>query len=171
MNRLRGYGATAILTAVALVAALGAKDLAATASTAPTRTMSPEGLWATVDDSSDWERALVRIAPASGRLVGTVERLYLRPDERPDPVCTKCRGERQGARIVGMNILWGHRPEGARWVDGRVLDPENGREYASTLWLADPETLKVRGHWGPFHRTQTWRRRTADVSQPRGGAR
>jgi uncharacterized protein (DUF2147 family) len=173
MNRLRGCRATTPLAVVVLVAATGAKDLAA-ASPAPAPTPSPEGLWATVDDRSGSERALVRIALVGGQLVGTIERIRLRPDERPDPVCAKCRGERQGARIVGMNILWGHRPESDRWVDGRILDPENGREYSSSVWLADGETLRVRGHWGPFHRTQTWHRRNADgaagAANPTGGA-
>jgi uncharacterized protein (DUF2147 family) len=168
MNRLRGYGTTTTLAAVVIAAASGAKDLAE-ASRAVTPTTSPEGLWATVDDRSGSERALVRIVLAGGHLVGTIEHIRLRPDEHPDPVCARCSGERQGARVVGMKILWGHRPEAERWVDGRILDPEDGREYSSTLWLADGETLRVRGHWGPFHRTQTWRRRTAAAANPTGG--
>jgi uncharacterized protein (DUF2147 family) len=168
MNRLRGYGATTTLAAVAIAAASGAKDLA-DARPAPTPTTSPEGLWATVDDRSGSERALVRIAFAGDHLVGTIEHIRLRPDEPADPVCARCSGQRQGARVVGMKILWGHRLEGERWVDGRILDPENGREYSSTLWLADGDTLRVRGHWGPFHRTQTWRRRTTGAANPTGG--
>lgn len=154
MRPFRGCGTTAVLIAVALNTAAGA----ATANTAPAPSTSPEGLWATLDERFGSERALVRVELADGHLVGVVEQIYSRPDEAADPVCTRCRGERQGARVVGMNILWGHRPTGARWIDGRILDPENGREYASTLWLADADTLRVRGHWGPFHRTQTWRR-------------
>lgn len=36
-----------------------------------------------------------------------------------------------------MTILWGHRAAGGKWVDGTVLDPENGKEYRSTVWLDD----------------------------------
>jgi uncharacterized protein (DUF2147 family) len=33
-----------------------------------------------------------------------------------------------------------------------------GKDYPGRLCLEGPDTLKVRGHWGPFHRTQTWHR-------------
>ena len=33
-----------------------------------------------------------------------------------------------------------------------------------------PDTLRVRGYWGPFHRTQTWRRPgEGGESRPGGG--
>jgi hypothetical protein len=49
-----------------------------------------------------------------------------------------------------METLRGHRPEGDRRTDGSVLDPENGKEYS----LEGPDWVKVRGYWGPFHRTR-----------------
>jgi uncharacterized protein (DUF2147 family) len=57
-----------------------------------------------------------------------------------------------------MTVLWGHRLEGGRWKGGRRLDPEMGKDYPGELWLEGPRTLRVRGYWGPFHRTQTWHR-------------
>lgn len=57
-----------------------------------------------------------------------------------------------------MIVLWGHRPERGRWSGGRVLDPEMGKDYPGRLWLEGPDRLRVRGYWGPFHRTQTWHR-------------
>jgi uncharacterized protein (DUF2147 family) len=59
-----------------------------------------------------------------------------------------------------MEILHGYNLDGDRWKGGRVLDPENGKEYKGTVWLEGPDRLRVRGYWGPFHRTQTWRRVT-----------
>jgi uncharacterized protein (DUF2147 family) len=159
LNPLRGFQATVMLIAVAVTSPASNRTAEATSNAAEAPARSPEGLWATVDDRSGAERALVRVALADGRLRGVVEHIHLRPDEGPEPVCVQCRGERKGARIVGMTILWGHHAAGARWVGGRILDPENGREYASTLWLPDADSIKVRGHWGPFYRTQTWHRR------------
>jgi uncharacterized protein (DUF2147 family) len=164
LNPLRGLQATAVLIAIAIPAPASNRTIEATSNGAP----SPEGLWATVDDRSGSERAVVRVALADGRLSGVVERIHLRPDDGPDPACVQCRGERKGARIVGMTILWGHRAAGARWIGGRILDPENGREYASTLWLSGPDSIKVRGHWGPFYRTQTWHRRRQDAPPTSG---
>ena len=68
----------------------------------------------------------------------------------------------RGQRVVGMLILEGLRFDGNRWTDGRILDPENGKEYASTVCLDGDDRLRVRGYWGPFYRTQTWRRAPGD---------
>jgi len=119
---------------------------------------SPEGLWATFDDRSGQRRSLVEIHVEDGRLRGTITRVYPRQGEDPDPICHQCNGPRRGTRVVGMVVVWGHRQRGPRWSEGRILDPENGKEYASSVWLEGPDTLRVRGRWGPFYRTQTWRR-------------
>jgi len=45
------------------------------------------------------------------------------------------------------------------WEGGRILDPENGKEY--TLRLTPVEggkKLEVRGYFAFFWRTQTWNR-------------
>jgi uncharacterized protein (DUF2147 family) len=68
--------------------------------------------------------------------------------------------------VIGMIVLWDHRPERGRWSGGRVLDPEMGKDYPGRLWLVGPDTLKVRGYWGPFHRTQTWHRLEAEPQIP-----
>lgn len=120
--------------------------------------ITPEGRWTTIDDRTGTVRSVVRVRIDDGELRGGVERILPRAGEDDDPACLRCRGARRGQKVVGMNILWGHRLEGQAWVGGRVLDPENGREYGSRVWLEDPNTLKVRGYWGPFHRTQTWKR-------------
>jgi len=161
MKIRRGCGTTAALFALTLPIVAGAAEHV----TPP----SPEGLWATIDDRSGAERSLVRVHLADGHLTGTIERVQRRADESPDPVCAKCRGDRKGAHILGMVILWGHRADDSRWIGGTILDPENGREYSSTLWLTDTDTLRVRGHWGPFHRTQTWYRRRAAANVAGGG--
>jgi uncharacterized protein (DUF2147 family) len=162
-----GFRATVLITAIA---ARAVASVPAAEATTPAGS-SPEGLWATVDDRSGTERALVRVTLTDERLCRVIERIHLRPGEAPDPVCTRCRGERKDARVLGMTILWGHRADGPRWSDGRILDPENGREYASTLWLPDGDTMKVRGYWGPFYRTQTWHRQRQDAPVDRGTSR
>jgi uncharacterized protein (DUF2147 family) len=125
-------------------------------SPSPATSPGPEGVWQTRDDRTGAARALVRVSVRDGRLVGVIERLFLRPGEDAQPACVLCRGDRRGQPILGMEILRGHRAEGDRWTEGSVLDPENGKEYSSKVWLEGPDRLKVRGYWGPFHRTQTW---------------
>ena len=93
-----------------------------------------------------------------------VEKVLPRPGEDRDPVCLRCTGSRRGQKVIGMTILWGHRAKGSRWSDGRILDPENGKEYSSSVWLEGADRLRVRGRWGPFYRTQTWRRIGEDAA-------
>lgn len=119
---------------------------------------SPVGTWKTVDDKSGNTRSIVRIDENSGSLEGKVTQLFLQSCEPPDPVCSKCSGERKNAKVVGMTILWGLKKDGEKWTGGSILDPGNGTTYRSSMWLEDANTLKVRGFWGIFWRTQTWTR-------------
>ena len=41
------------------------------------------------------------------------------------------------------------------------------RKYLSTIWLEGPDRLRVRGYWGPFYRTQTWRHPKAIAREDR----
>jgi uncharacterized protein (DUF2147 family) len=60
--------------------------------------------------------------------------------------------------ILGLVILKDFILKDGEWKDGTIYDPENGKTYKCTMWLKDVNTLKVRGSWGPFYRTQVWTR-------------
>jgi sterol desaturase/sphingolipid hydroxylase (fatty acid hydroxylase superfamily)/uncharacterized protein (DUF2147 family) len=122
---------------------------------------SPVGTWQTIDDNSGKVRSLVVIEEKNGSLHGRVSHIYLNPNEPKDPICDQCTGERRNAKIIGMNFLWGFKKNGNEWTSGNILDPENGKTYRSKIWLEDADTLKVRGYWGIFWRTQTWKRAKA----------
>ena len=120
---------------------------------------TPVGLWHNIDDKTGEARAAVRIAESGGALSGRIEKL-LRKDAKTDAVCSECTDDRKDKPVVGMEIIRGARKsdteEGA-WTGGKILDPDNGREY--TLRLVPVEggkRLQVRGYLGPFYRTQTW---------------
>jgi uncharacterized protein (DUF2147 family) len=83
----------------------------------------------------------------------------LRKGANPDEKCDECKDERKGAPMVGLEILRGAKKADSRdvWEDGKILDPENGREYRLRLTPVDEgRKLDVRGSFGPFGRTQTW---------------
>jgi sterol desaturase/sphingolipid hydroxylase (fatty acid hydroxylase superfamily)/uncharacterized protein (DUF2147 family) len=124
---------------------------------------SLEGRWATTDDRTGEVRSVVHIHIEDGELRGRVEQILTKPDE--DPLCTRCPGSLRNQRVVGMQILSGFRRDGDRWTGGRILDPENGKVYSSVVWLEEADRLRVRGYWGPFHRTQTWRRLKSQQSR------
>jgi uncharacterized protein (DUF2147 family) len=143
------------LPVATFLAAAVCSSPAVSASAAP---RTPAGRWTTIDDRTGTPRAVVRISIEHGRLRGVIEHVYRKPEEPEDLRCVRCSGARRGEPIIGMVVLWDHRPEGEGWSGGRLLDPEEGKEYGGRLWLEGPDTLRVRGYWGPFHRTQTWRR-------------
>ena len=126
---------------------------------------SPEGRWSTIDDRSGEVRSVVRLQIEDGELRGFVEKIVPRAGDPTDPHCTRCSGARRNQRVTGMQILEGYRRDGDRWTGGRVLDPENGKEYSSSVWLDGPDRLRVRGYWGLFYRTQTWHRVSDDEGE------
>ena len=122
--------------------------------------MTPLGTWRSVDDKTGEAKAEIRIVDNGGVLTGSILK-SLKKDSRPDAVCDQCKDERKGKPIAGLEIIRGaKKAEGQdAWEGGKILDPENGREY--TLRLAPIEggqKLQVRGYLGPFFRTQTWAR-------------
>jgi len=128
------------------------------ASSATFAQSTPVGLWRNVDDKTGEVKAEIRITEAQDGLRGRIEKV-LKKDAKPDEVCDKCEDDRKDKPVVGMEIIRGGKKsaDGDVWEGGKILDPENGREYR--LRLAPIEgggKLQVRGYIGPFYRTQTW---------------
>jgi uncharacterized protein (DUF2147 family) len=131
-------------------------------SVAQAQSATPVGLWKTIDDSSGEPKALVRVAQdGGGTLTGTIEKLFRRPGEEPNPKCDKCEGAKKDQPITGMQILSGLKLDGDEWSGGEILDPNNGKVYKAKARLADGgKKLEVRGFIGVslLGRTQTWLR-------------
>jgi uncharacterized protein (DUF2147 family) len=122
--------------------------------------MSPVGLWRNVDDKTGEAKAEIRIVEAGGTLSGKIEKRLLK-DAKPDDVCDECSDDRKGKPLLGLEIIRGvKKAEGKDvWEGGKILDPENGRNYALRMTPIDGgKKLEVRGSIGPFGRTQTWTR-------------
>ena len=117
------------------------------------------GKWTTIDDDSGEARSIVEIAERGSKVFGKIIRLYRAPGEDPDPVCDQCPVDdvRYNKKIIGLeiiqNMIWSEK----ELTEGSILDPESGKIYQCKIWLEGPD-LKVRGYWGPFFRTQTWKK-------------
>jgi uncharacterized protein (DUF2147 family) len=121
---------------------------------------TPVGLWRNVDDKTGEAKAEIRIAESGGTLNGQIVK-RLAKDAKPDAVCDECKDDRKGKPVDGLEIIRGARKaEGENvWNGGKILDPENGREYTLRMTPIDGgRKLEVRGSIGPFGRTQTWQR-------------
>jgi uncharacterized protein (DUF2147 family) len=117
------------------------------------------GKWKTIDDNTGEERSVVEIYEKGGHIYGKIIKLFRKPGEDPDPLCDECEADdpRFKKKIIGMEIITDMSRSGKEYDNGHILDPETGKIYRCRLWLEDSD-LKVRGYWGPFYRTQTWKK-------------
>lgn len=133
--------------------------LLALASAAPAQE-APLGRWKTIDDASGKPKSVVEVYRArDGSLAGRVVDI-LDLKDGPNPPCKACKGPLHGKPIRGLVILWGLRPDGdGGWSGGRVLDPENGKDYKAKLaLLEDGRALGMSGCIAFLCRQQVWRR-------------
>jgi uncharacterized protein (DUF2147 family) len=119
---------------------------------------SVTGKWKTIDDESGKEKSIVEVFERDGMLFGRIVKI-LDTHKDPDPVCDKCPADdpRYKKKIIGMEFIRDMKREGNEYAGGDILDPEVGKVYRCKLWL-EGNDLMVRGYWGPFYRTQTWKR-------------
>jgi uncharacterized protein (DUF2147 family) len=132
---------------------------AATAASAMAQ-VTPVGVWRNVDDKTGEVKAEISIAETNGALLGRIEKA-LGKDAKPGATCDECSDDRKGKPMVGLDIIrGGKKAEGKDvWEGGKILDPENGKEYRASFTPIDGgKKLEVRGYLGPFWRTQTWNR-------------
>jgi uncharacterized protein (DUF2147 family) len=132
--------------------------LLAAGSAAALAQVTPVGTWRSIDDKTGEPKAEIRITENAGVLTGRIEK-RLAKDAKPDAVCDECSDDRKGKPIAGLEIVRGVRKADGRdvWEGGKILDPENGREYTARLTPVEGgKRLEVRGSFGPFGRTQTW---------------
>ena len=120
--------------------------------------MTPIGTWNSIDDKTKEPKAEIRITDGANGLSGRIEKT-LRKDADPNATCTECQDDRKGKPMVGLEIIRGGKKDAGQdtWEGGKILDPENGKEYRASLTPIDGgKQLQVRGYLGPFWRTQTW---------------
>jgi uncharacterized protein (DUF2147 family) len=120
--------------------------------------VSPVGLWRNLDDKTGEAKAEIRVVENAGVVSGKIEKL-LRKDAKPDDKCDQCSDDRKDKPTVGLEIIRGAKkaPDKDVWEGGKILDPENGREYTLRMTpIEGGRKMEVRGSFGPFGRTQTW---------------
>jgi uncharacterized protein (DUF2147 family) len=121
---------------------------------------TPVGKWHTIDDKTKEIKSEITITEAGGMITGRVYKV-LRKDAKPDAKCDECTDARKGQPIVGLEIIRGGKKEDGAdvWSGGKILDPENGKEYSFKLTPQEGgKQLLVRGFIGSpmFGRSQTW---------------
>ena len=117
------------------------------------------GTWRSVDDATGKDKSYVQLYEENGKTYGKVVK-FLDPKTDPNRVCGKCTDWRKDQKIMQMMIVRDMKLSGSTWKGGKILDPENGKEYTCTMWFENGKAneLRLRGWVGPFFRTQTWYR-------------
>jgi uncharacterized protein (DUF2147 family) len=117
------------------------------------------GKWVTIDDETGDKKSIVEIYEREGKIFGKVLKIFPGEGVDTDPVCKDCPedDERYNRKVIGMEIIKDMERDGDEYASGTILDPKIGRVYRCRLWVEDDD-LNVRGYWGPFFRTQVWKR-------------
>jgi uncharacterized protein (DUF2147 family) len=128
---------------------------------------SPIGFWKTIDDNTGNAKSIIHITESANQtLSGQILKIYPRPGFDQHEVCDACKGSKHNQPIVGMVILENlqvNKKKATEWINGKILDPMNGRTYQCNVQLMDnDQKLKVRGYIGfqLFGRSQVWVRVT-----------
>lgn len=157
---------------VAAVVSLGVGTLAA-----PAAELTAVGLWEQVDENSGKAESWFKISERNGVYEGNVVKIFFKPGEDENWVCSKCEGAEKGAPVLGLTLIKGMQRNGRTYENGTIMDPRDGAVYRALMKLTpDGRKLEVRGYLGIslFGRSQVWNRlpdsALAGVRPAKGGA-
>ena len=126
---------------------------------------SAAGMWAQVyPDGSVGGWFL--IFENNGVYEGAIAKMFIKPGEDPNPICTHCTGDQKNQPSLGLVIIKGMQRNGLVYEKGSILDPRDGKVYQAKMTLSpDGQQLTLRGFLGIelFGQNQTWKRLPNDV--------
>ena len=96
--------------------------------------------WQTYEDGQ--AKAVVKITESGGVLTGKII--------SGNTAKTK--------QFVGTTVITGLKADGGgKYSGGQITDPKDGKSYKLTAKLSG-NSLKLKGHVGPFYRSQVWKK-------------
>ncbi len=145
----------------------------------PLRAAEPTaaGLWEQVDENSGKAESWFKIIERNSVFEGTLVKIFFKPGEDENWVCSKCEGAEKGAPVLGLTLIKGMQRNGTSYENGTIMDPRDGAVYRALMQLSpDGRKLEVRGYLGIslFGRSQVWNRLPDNAlgtrAAPKGGA-
>lgn len=115
------------------------------------------GKWEILKESGE-VRSIIEIYENDGIVNGKV--IEILDEEKEDNLCVECEGEEKNKKILGLVLLKDFKKDQEKYVDGTILNPDDGKIYKSKIWVDEdnPNILNVRGYIGFFYKTMEWRR-------------
>jgi uncharacterized protein (DUF2147 family) len=119
------------------------------------------GIWEQTSPDDGNPEAWVLIEEKNGVFDGRYVKLFPEGGKKQASTCDTCPGFRKGARILGLNFIYGLKRDGLNYSDGHIIDVRNGSIYNFKGWLSkDGVEFSWCGYLWIFYsgRMPLWRR-------------